>query len=434
MLDLKRIREDPDAVRARLAVRGSAQYDAVLDELLALDEQRRLAIAEVDAMRARRNEVSPQVGKLKQAGQEDAARPLILEMRELGERMTTSEARRAELEEAVRDALLNLPNLPEDAVPAGGPEHNVVVRTHGEARRTDFALQPHWEIAERLGLLDLPRGAKVAGSGFPVYVGWGARLERALINFMVDLHAREHGYTELSPPFVINEAAALGTGHLPKYHEDMYFVSEDRLYLVPTAEVPVTNLYADELLAASDLPRRFVAYTPCFRREAGSHGKDTRGLLRLHQFDKVELMRFERPEHSRAALEQLTAHAESVLQRLGLHYRVLLLAGGDLGFANAQTYDLEVWAPGVERWLEVSSCSLYNDFQARRANVRFRPEPHARPEFVHTLNGSGLGVARTLAAVIETGQQADGSVIVPEELRSYVGTDRIGAQPGDAAT
>lgn len=426
MLDLRRIREEPDRIVERLSRRGGTDYRRLIDELLQLDEQRRAVIAEVDRLRARRNEVSPQVGKLKQAGRHEEAEPLIREMRELGDRMAAQEQRRSELENAVRDALLAIPNLPEDAVPAGGEEANRVVREGGEEARPP-ATRPHWEIAEQLGLLDLPRGAKVAGSGFPLYTGWGARLERALINFMVDLHAREHGYTEISPPFVINETAALGTGHLPKYHEDMYYIGEDRLYLVPTAEVPVTNLHADELLGADALPIRYVAYTPCFRREAGSHGKDTRGLLRLHQFDKVELMRFERPDHSAAALEELTGHAERVLQLLGLQYRVLLLAGGDLGFANAQTYDLEVWAPGVERWLEVSSCSLYNDYQARRANVRYRPEPNAKPEFVHTLNGSGLGVARTLAALLETYQQSDGSVRVPQALQDYVGTDVISA-------
>ncbi len=427
MLDLKRIREEPALVLERLARRGNADYERIIGELLQLDEERRGAIAEVDRLRARRNDVSPEVGRLKQGGRHEEATPLIVEMRELGERMAEREGRRTELERAVRDALLAIPNLPEDAVPAGGETENVIVRSVGEPPQEGFTRRPHWDLAEQHALLDLPRGAKVAGSGFPVYVGQGARLERALINFMVDLHAREHGYTELSPPFVVNEGAALGTGHLPKYHEDMYYIGEDRLYLVPTAEVPVTNMHAGELLTADDLPIRYVAYTPCFRREAGAHGKDTRGLLRLHQFDKVELLRFETPTHSAAALEELTAHAERVLQLLGLHYRVLLLAAGDLGFANAQTYDLEVWAPGVERWLEVSSCSLYCDYQARRANIRFRPEPNAKPEFVHTLNGSGLGVARTLAAVLETHQQADGSILVPQALRDYMGTDRIEA-------
>jgi seryl-tRNA synthetase len=325
----------------------------------------------------------------------------------------------------VRDLLLNIPILPVAQVPAGGEEANELVREWGEAREYDFAPQPHWELGEQLGIIDLPRGTKIAGSGFPLYVGMGARLERALINLMLDMHVGEHGYTEVSPPFVVNEAAALGTGHLPKFADDMYHIAGDNLYLIPTAEVPVTNIHAGELLDGDDLPKRYVAYTPCFRREAGSHGKDTRGLLRLHQFDKVELMRFERPDVSRTSLDELTAQAEAVLQRLGLRYRVLLLAGGDLGFANAQTYDLEVWAPGVGRWLEVSSCSLYNDYQARRANIRFRPAPGVKPEFVHTLNGSAMGMPRTLIALLETYQQADGSIRLPAPVAEYLGTDRI---------
>ena len=427
MLDLRQIRDEPELVRTRLQVRGNPEFIASVDRILELDERRRLLISEVDNLRARRNAVSPQVGKLKQAGQHAEAEPLIVEMRELGERMSTLERERDDVESVVRDLLLNIPNLPEPAVPAGGEDANVVVRECGDERRYDFAPLPHWVLGEQLGILDLPRGTKIAGSGFPLYVGMGARLERALINLMLDMHVNEHGYTEVSPPFVVNESAALGTGHLPKYHDDMYFVNEDRLYLVPTAEVPVTNILAGELLDVHALPQRYVAYTPCFRREAGAHGKDTRGLLRLHQFDKVELMRFEKPEVSRASLDELTQHAANVLERLGLRYRVLLLAGGDLGFANAQTFDIEVWAPGVGRWLEVSSCSLYNDYQARRANIRFRPAPHEKPEFAHTLNGSGLGLPRTLIALLETYQQADGSITLPASIAQYLGTDRIAA-------
>jgi seryl-tRNA synthetase len=425
MLDLRRIREDPDHVRARLAVRGKPDALALVDRALELDAERRAVIAKVDGMRARRNEVSPAVGRLKKAGRDADAEPLVREMAELKEHMASLEDERSRLERAVSDVLLEIPNLPEPAVPTGGEDANVVVRTVGQPRAFDFQPLPHWELAERLGLLDLPRAARVAGSGFPLYTGAGARLERALINFMIELHVREHGYTELAPPLLINADAARGTGHLPKFGEDMYHVTEDDLYLVPTAEIPVTNFFAGELLDADVLPRRFVAYTPCFRREAGAHGRDTRGLLRLHQFDKVELVRFERQEHGAAALDELTRHAEVVLERLGLHYRVLLLAGGDLGFANALTFDLEVWAPGVERWLEVSSCSLYNDYQARRANIRYRPAPGEKPEFAVTLNGSGLGLARTFAAVLETYQQADGSITVPSVLAAAMGTDRI---------
>jgi seryl-tRNA synthetase len=427
MLDLKLIREDTALVRDRLRRRGKPELDALVDDVLALDERRRALITEVDALRARRNDVSPEVGRLKQSGRHAEAEPLILQMRELSERMATLEKDRDKFETEVRSLLLNLPNLPEAQVPQGGEESNQVLREWGTAPVQDFAPLPHWELGERLGILDLPRGTKIAGSGFPLYVGLGARLERALINLMLDMHVREHGYTELAPPLLVNETAALGTGHLPKYADDMYFVCEDRLYLIPTAEVPVTNMHAGELLDHEALPKRYVAYTPCFRREAGAHGKDTRGILRVHQFDKVELMRFERTEASRAALDELTLHAEAVLQRLGLRYRVLLLAGGDLGFANAQTHDLEVWAPGVGRWLEVSSCSLYNEYQARRANVRFRRAPGAKPEFAHTLNGSGLGLPRTLIAVLETYQQADGSILLPDSIAAYLGTNRIAA-------
>ncbi|MGH7502770.1 MAG: serine--tRNA ligase [Longimicrobiales bacterium] len=426
MLDLRRIREQPDAVVERLARRGKPELAGEVHALVRLDEERRALIGEVDAMRARRNEVSIEVGRLKKAGHHEEAEPLVLEMRSLGDRMAGVEARAGKVEAAVRERLLGIPNLPADAVPPGGPECNVVVREWGKEPRFAFEPKPHWDLGASLGILDLPRGTKIAGSGFPLFVGAGARLERALIQMMLDIHTREHGYTEIAPPFLVNAGAATGTGHLPKYADEMYHVSEDDLYLIPTAEVPVTNLYADEVLPAGLLPQRYVAYTPCFRREAGAHGKDTRGILRVHQFDKVEMMRFERPEDEAAALEAMTGHAEAILQRLGLRYRVMLLAGGDLGFASAQTYDLEAWAPGVGRWLEVSSCSTCGDYQARRANIRFRPAPHEKPEFACTLNGSGLALPRTLIAVLETYQQADGSIVVPEALVPYAGTDRIG--------
>ena len=425
MLDLKRIREEPELVRTRLARRMKPEAMEQIDQLLVLDREWRGVVAQVDSGRARRNEVSQQVGKLKQTGQAQEAEPLILEMRALGDTMAALEARRAELEEAMRLLQLQLPNLPEEVVPAGDETHNEIVRECGEPVRHTFQARPHWELAERLGMLDLARGTKVAGSGFPLFIGAGARLQRALIQLMLDLHTREHGYTEVLPPFLINEQSALGTGHLPKFGEDMYQVPLDGFYLVPTAEVPVTNLLAGELLEGSRLPLKYVAYTPCFRREAGSHGKDTRGLLRVHQFDKVELVRFERIEQGAAALEELTAHAERVLQLAGLAYRVVRLAAGDLGFASAHTYDLEVWAPGVEKWLEVSSCSVYNDFQSRRANIRYRPEPGAKPEFAVTLNGSGTALARLYAALLETYQQADGSIRLPEPVANYFGADRI---------
>ena len=427
MLDLRLIREEPEHVLERLAIRGKAEHAAMVERIRALDGERRGLIAEVDGLRARRNEVSPEVGRLKKEGRHDEADGIIREMRELGDALADREQRLAGIEGEVRDILLSLPNLPDREVPRGGEDDKVQVREWGEAPEQDFTPRPHWEVAEELGILDLPRGAKVAGSGFPHYVGLGARMERSLISFMMDLHAIEHGYTEVWPPFVVNADAALGTGHLPKFGEDMYHIPEDGLYLVPTAEVPVTNLHAGELLTAEQVPIRYVAYTPCFRREAGAHGKDTRGLLRVHQFDKVELLRFERPENGEAALLELLGHAEEVLKRLGLRYRVLLLPGGDLGFANAKTFDLEVWAPGVGQWLEVSSCSLYTDYQARRANIRFRPEAGAKPEFVHTLNGSALALARTVVAILEVYQQPDGSVRVPDALVPYMRTDVIRA-------
>ncbi|MEJ2184795.1 MAG: serine--tRNA ligase [Gemmatimonadota bacterium] len=426
MLDLKLIREAPDTVRERLLVRGDESLAALVDRVVQLDEERRSLIAQVDDMRAQRNEVSPRVGALKKEGREEEAATLIRQMRTLGDEIGEAEARLAAVEGQVDALLLEIPNLPDTEVPPGGEDDAVVVREWGEIREPEFEPLAHWDLGERLGILDLPRGAKVAGSGFPLYVGLGARLERSLISFMMDLHAREHGYTEVWPPFVVNHEAARGTGHLPKFGGDMYEIEQDGLFLAPTAELPVTNLHAGELLAPDAVPIRYVAYTPCFRREAGAHGKDTRGLIRLHQFDKVELVRFERPEASEAALEELTGHAEEVLRRLGLPYRVLLLAGGDLGFSNARTYDLEVWSPGVGRWLEVSSCSRYTDYQARRANIRFRREAGAKPEFVHTLNGSGLALARTVIALLETYQQPDGSVRLPDALVPYMGQEAIG--------
>ncbi|HUF11747.1 MAG TPA: serine--tRNA ligase [Longimicrobiales bacterium] len=427
MLDLRRIREETDLVKAGLARRGNPAWLTAIDDALALDERRRALIGEVDALRARRNEESQRVAVLKREKKQEDADAVIRATRELGDRMSGLERELDDVEAALRELLLGIPNLPDEIVPEGGESASRVLREWGAEPTFTFTPKPHWDLGEALGILDLARGAKVAGSGFPLLRGLGARLERGLISFMMDLHAREHGYEELWPPFLVNREAATGTGHLPKFGDDMYEVPLDGLWLVPTAEVPVTNLHAGELLPVDALPLRYVAYTPCFRREAGAHGKDTRGLLRLHQFDKVELVRFERPEASEAALEELTSHAETILRRLGLRYRVLLLAAGDLGFANARTYDLEVWAPGVGTWLEVSSCSRYTDYQARRMNLRYRPDPNAKPEFVHTLNGSALALARLVVALLETYQQADGSVVVPEPLRPYLHTDLIAA-------
>jgi seryl-tRNA synthetase len=426
MLDLKRIRQEPEALRQTLAQRGKPEETGrAIDRLLQLDEERRALIAEGDGLKARRNAVSQEVGERKRRG--ESADEVIAEMRTVGDRIREVDGRLRDIEGEVEEVLLRTPNTPHPSVPAGGEESNQVVRQWGEPRQFAFEPRPHWEIGPELGLLDLATGARVAGSGFPAFVGPGARLQRALINWMLDLHRDQHGYTEASPPFLVHQQSMLGTGQFPKFVEegDAYAVEQDGLYLVPTAEVPVTNFHREEMLDAGRLPIAYVAYSPCFRREAGAAGKDTRGLLRLHQFDKVELVRFERPEHSEEALERLTGHAERVLQLLGLPYRVVLLAGGDLGFSSSKTYDLEVWAPGVGRWLEVSSCSNFGDYQARRASIRFRPAPGEKPEFVHTLNGSGVALPRTLIALIENGQQEDGTVVVPEVLRPYVGADRF---------
>ena len=425
MLDLRQIRQDPDAFRAALARRGRADAEEVAARLLELDAERRALIAEGDELKARRNAVTQQVAERKRAKEDATA--LIEEMRGVGERIKEADARLREVEAAVDDLLLRIPNPVHPSVPEGGEENNVVVRSWGEPRTLPFEARPHWEIGAQLGILDLPGGAKVAGSGFPAYRGWGARLQRALINFFLDLHTREHGYTEAEPPYLVTRASMQGTGQYPKFVEDgdAYELPEDGLYLIPTSEVPLVNLHRDEILEAERLPIALAAFSPCFRREAGAAGKDTRGLLRLHQFGKVEMVRFERAEESWEALERITGHAEEVLQRLGLAYRVLLLAAGDTGFSAAKTYDLEVWAPGVGKWLEVSSASNCTDFQARRAGIRYRPEPGARPELVHTLNASGLALPRTVVAILENYQQEDGSVTVPEALRPYLGTDRI---------
>jgi seryl-tRNA synthetase len=422
MLDIRRLRSEPDAVRRALAKRDP-ELPAAVDRVLEVDERRRQALGVVNDLKADRNEASKRVGELKRAGED--ADGIIARTKELGERIS-------ELDEVVRDAddeilrvLLDVPNTPLDEVPSGGEDDNVVLCTWGEAAVFEFEALAHWDLGERLGVLDLAGGAKVSGSGFPVLRGLGARLQRGLINFFLDVHTGEHGYTELRVPYLVTPESMTGTGQLPKFSDESYRVERDDLWLVPTAEVPVTNLHRDELLSADELPIKYTAYSPCFRREAGAAGKDTRGLLRVHQFDKVELVRYELPERSREALEELTRHAEVLLERLGLHHRRLLLATGDLGRSGALTYDLEVWAPGVGRWLEVSSCTTFTDYQARRAQIRFRRSQADKPELVHTLNGSGLALPRVVAALLETYQEADGSVALPEVLHPYVGTDRL---------
>lgn len=423
MLDIRRIRQEPDEVRAGLRKLAFEEGDAVVDEILQQDARRRDSIARGDALKARRNDVSKQIGELKKAG--EPADGLIAEMRDVGQEIASLDATVAACDARIEELLLIVPNLALDEVPEGDETANALVRSWGTPRTFDFEPRAHWDVAEQLGILDLPRGAKVSGSGFPVLRGEGARLQRVLIDVMLDLHTTEHGYTELRVPYLVAPHSMVGTGQLPKFAEESYLSDRDDLWLIPTAEVPVTNLHRDEILSAEDLPLCYTAYSPCFRREAGAAGKDTRGLLRVHQFDKVELVRYEEPGRSREALEELTAQAEKVLQLLHLPYRVVNLASGDLGFSSAMTYDLEVWAPGVDKWLEVSSCSTFTDYQARRANIRYRPAPNAKPELVHTLNGSALALPRLMVALLETYQQADGSLVIPDILVDRFGADRI---------
>jgi seryl-tRNA synthetase len=422
MLDIRRLRQEPDGIRAALAKRDP-ELPAVVDRILAHDVQRREALTRVNDLKAQRNEVSKKVGELKRAGVD--ASDLIASTKELGEQIDALDRVSRAADEAIEAELLVLPNTPLDEVQAGREEANHVVRESAAAPGPGFAARPHWEIGERLGILDLSAGSRISGSGFPVLRGLGARLQRSLINWFLDVHTGEHGYEELRVPYLVTRETMTGTGQLPKFADESYQTERDDLWLIPTAEVPVTNLHRDEILTLDDLPKRYTAYSPCFRREAGAAGKDTRGLLRVHQFDKVELVRYELPERSREALEELTSEAETLLERLRLRYRRVRLAAGDLGIGGAMTYDLEVWAPGVGKWLEVSSCTTFTDYQARRANVRFKRAQADRPEFVHTLNGSALALPRVLAALLETHQNEDGSVSLPEPLHGYVGVDRL---------
>jgi seryl-tRNA synthetase len=423
VIDLKRLRQDPDGSRAALLRRRDPAIGPVLEQLLELDRQRRELLTRVEALKAERNAASEEVARRKRA--KEPADELMAQLKQSGEEVKALDASLRGIEEALDQRALALPNFPAAEAPDGDATANRVLRTWGEPPTFDFTPRPHWEIGTELGVLDLPTGAKIAGSGFPLFRGAGARLVRGLAAFMLDLHTREHGYVEISAPYLVNRASATGTGQLPKFEEDLYTVPTDDLYLIPTAEVPLTNIHRDDILDGAALPLGYCAWTPCFRREAGAHGKDTRGLIRVHQFDKVELVRFTRPEDSAAEHERLTGHAETVLQRLGLPYRVVELAAGDTGFASARTYDLEVWAAGVGAWLEVSSSSTFTDFQARRANIRFRPGPKAKPEFVHTLNASGVAFPRTIIALLENNQAADGSVRLPEALVPYLGTERL---------
>lgn len=419
MLDIKLIREKPHWVKERLRTRGE---DYPIDEILMLDEKRRALIQKVENLRHLRREKSELIGKLKKEGKEEEANLYAQQVKTLGEELKRWEEELREVEETLTKKLLFIPNIPHESVPIGkDSSENVVVKRWGEPPCFSFEPKPHWEIGELLGILDFERAAKITGSRFVVYMNEGALLERALINFMLDLHVKKHGYKEVLPPFIVNETSLIGTAQLPKFKEDLFKLEGWNYYLVPTAEVPVTNLHKDEILPEEILPLYYTAYTPCFRSEAGSHGRDTRGIVRQHQFNKVELVKFVTPETSYEELESLLLDAEEVLQLLGLHYRVVVLCTGDLGFASAKTYDIEVWAPGQRKYIEISSCSNFEDYQARRANIRYRPKGGGKPRYVHTLNGSGLAIGRTVMAILENYQQEDGSVIIPEVLRPYMG-------------
>ncbi len=433
-IGLARLREEPDRIRQGAIDKG--EDPSIVDAALELEGRRRQLLGDSDRLKAERNAASKQIGEAIRGGAA-ANGPEVAALRQAstdaGARIEKLDADLAAAEAELEELMLRIPNPADPDVPVGDASANKTVRTWGDplpkvAKGPDgraWERRPHWEVGESLHMLDLERGAKIAGSGFPVYTGAGSRLERALIDFMLDVHTSEHGMTEVWPPALVNSASARGTGQIPDKEDLMYVVPRDDLYLVPTAEVPVTNLHRDEIFEPDQLPVRYVAYSPCFRREAGAAGKDTRGILRIHQFDKVEMVLFEKPEASAEALEWMTARAEVILQRLGLAYRVLLMATRDMGFVQAKKYDLEVWSPGVERWLEVSSCSNFRDYQARRMAIRYRPESGARPELVHTLNGSGLALARTVAAILETYQQADGSMSVPEMLRPYMKMETV---------
>ncbi|OUS74411.1 serine--tRNA ligase [Paenibacillus sp. MY03] len=418
MLDVKILRSDLAKVEQALKNRGaSLELVAGFTEL---DVKRREMIGETEQLKNRRNVVSAEVAKLKKSGGD--AEALILEMREVGDRIKAIDEELREMDSAVEEILLNIPNIPHESVPVGASEEeNVEVRRIGDLPSFGFEPKAHYDIAADLGILDFERAGKVTGSRFTFYRGLGARLERALISFMMDLHSDQHGYEEVLPPYIVNRDSLIGTGQLPKFEEDLFKIKDTEYYLIPTAEVPVTNIHRDEILDIQDLPKNFVAYSACFRSEAGAAGRDTRGLIRQHQFNKVELVKLVKPEDSYDELEKLTNEAEKVLQLLGLPYRVLTLCSGDMGFTSAKTYDLEVWIPSANTYREISSCSNFEDFQARRAAIRFRREPKSKPEFVHTLNGSGLAVGRTVAALLENYQQADGSVAIPEVLRPYMG-------------
>jgi seryl-tRNA synthetase len=418
MFNIKLLRENFEEVKAKLQHRGEDLSD--LEKFGELDQKRRTLIVETEQLKKKRKDVSAHIAVLKKENKD--AEDLVVEMREVGDQIKELDEELRVIEEELNALLLSIPNLPHETVPIGDTEDdNVEIRKWGELPQFDFEPKPHWDVATELGIIDFERAAKVTGSRFVFYKGLGAKLERALMSFMLDLHTEQHGYTEMLPPYLVNRASLTGTGQLPKFEEDVFLVEKEDYFLIPTAEVPVTNYYRDEILSAKDLPAKFAAYSACFRSEAGSAGRDTRGLIRQHQFNKVELVKFVKPEDSYDELEKLTNDAEKVLQLLGLPYRVVAICTGDLGFTAAKKYDLEVWLPSYNTYREISSCSNFEDFQARRANIRFRREPKGKPEFVHTLNGSGLAIGRTVAAILENYQQKDGRVRIPEALRPYMG-------------
>ena len=422
MLDIRRIREDYEGVKKAVESRGKGDFG--IDRVREYDLKRREILATVEKMKNEQKVKSKQIPVMKKNGEDTTE--LMAEMKKLSDDIKELDSQVSDAEANLKEALLEVPNTPYKDVQEGlDDSDNVELRKWGEPAKKDFEEKAHWDIGEDLDILDFERAAKIAGARFTVYKGLGARLERAVINFMLDLHTEEHGYTEILPPFMVNRMAMTGTGQLPKFEEDMFYIPQKDFFLIPTAEVPVTNLYDNEILSADQLPIYHTAYTPCFRAEAGSAGRDTRGLIRQHQFQKAEMVKFVKPEDSYAELESLTDNAEEVLRKLEIPFRVVRLSTGDLGFSSAMTYDVEVWMPSYGRYVEISSCSNFEDFQARRANIRFRPDEKSKPEFVHTLNGSGRAVGRTVAAILENYQQADGSVVIPEVLRGYMGTDRI---------
>ena len=424
MLDLKRIRNNPEEIKKALSNRGEDFDTAVIDEVISLDEERRKILVEVEALKGKRNQVSSEIPKLKKAGEDVSA--IMAEMRELGDEIKAFDVRVTEIDERIKYIMLRIPNIPNPQVPDGeSDEDNIEIKTWGEPTKFNFEPKAHWDLGTDLDILDFERGGKIAGSRFTVYKGLGARLERMVISYFLDKHTLENGYTEVLPPYMVNRDSMTGTGQLPKFEEDAFKVENNGYFLIPTAEVPVTNMYRNEVFAGADLPVKHAAYSACFRAEAGSAGRDTRGLVRQHQFNKVELVKFCKPEESYAELDKLVVDAESVLQGLGLPYRIVRICKGDLGFTAALKYDIEVWMPSYNRYVEISSCSNFEDFQARRANIKYRETPKDKPQFVHTLNGSGVAIGRTVAAILENYQREDGSVEIPDVLKPYMRCDEL---------